>query len=209
MAGSVRSCITWATDPRARIAASSCSRARSLACRSFELGIPSSQPPGEKRVGLGLGTLACRPAQERQGAAGADEVRDLLGREDLAMDPHLADPTSSSREPVCRWPTLSGTDGPDRVVQLIGRDVGGLRLAVDVDLHARGLRRAVVGDEDVGPRVQWDLAAGDHLEGILRPLVDQVGRDLVVLDPEVPAPVIVLVVHPRDDRAGEPGSGGS
>ena len=91
------------------------------------------------------------------------------------MDPHLADPDVV--EPGRRVPLadLERDRGPDRVVQLIGRDVGGLRLAVDVDLHARGLRGSVVGDEHVGPRVQRDLTPGHHFQGVLRPLVDKVG----------------------------------
>ena len=46
-------------------------------------------------------------------------------------------------------------------------------------------------------------AVGDDLEGVVGPLVDDVGGDLAAFDPEVPAPVVVAVVHPRDDRAAE------
>ena len=158
------------------MAASSCSSARHLACRPFELG--SRVLSHHESSALGLPAWTARSAglpSERQGAAGADEVGDLVGREDLAMDPHVADPDVVEPGAGVPLADLERDRRPDRVVQLIGRDVGGLRFAVDVDLDARGLRRAVVGDEHMGPRVQRDLAAGDHLEGILRPLVDEVG----------------------------------
>src|SRR5262249_40853714 len=59
-----------------------------------------------------------------------------------------------------------------------------------------------VGHEQVIPLVGLQLRLAGHLEGVLRPLVDDVRAEAVALDPQVPAAVIVLVVQAGDHGAG-------
>ena len=175
----------------------------------FGAGISSLQPPDEQGLGILVlpGTLLHGLAQKRQGAARGREISGLVGCEDQAIDPHVAD--ADVVEPGRGVPLthLQRNGRPDGVVQLIGRDLRVLKFSVDVDLDAGGLRRAVVGDQHVSPDVQRKLGASNHLQCVLRPLVDEVGCDLPVLDPEVPSAVVVLIIHPGDDRAEQPAFG--
>src|SRR5207245_3916742 len=41
----------------------------------------------------------------------------------------------------------------------------------------------------------------EHLDRVVLPFIDDVGADAVVLDPQVPATIIVLIVHAGDDGA--------
>ena len=51
------------------------------------------------------------------------------------------------------------------------------------------------------PFARLDGIFGHRLEGVRRPFVDDVGADAVVLDPQIPAAEIVLIVHAGDDGA--------
>ena len=106
----------------------------------------------------------------------------------------------SSCAVVCRWPSLSGTWVRIGCGQAIGVVVGRLRLAVEVDLDAGGLARAVVSDEEVSPDAGFYLTFRHDLDRVIRPVVNKVGGDAAVLEPEVPAAVVLSIVHPREDR---------
>ena len=47
----------------------------------------------------------------------------------------------------------------------------------------------------MNPCVARQFGPGHHLHGVVRPAVDEVSADLVVLNPEVPAPKIAAVVQ--------------
>ena len=87
------------------------------------------------------------------------------------------------------------------VLETVGDGSRFLRKAVDIDLHAGRLARAVVGDEQVVPLPQLDRCIGNYLDGVLLPFADDVGPDPIFFDPEIPAAVVVLVVHARQDGA--------
>ena len=73
-----------------------------------------------------------------------------------------------------------------------------LQLAVVVDLHTLGLARAVVGDRNERPFVGLELILRDDLQPILRKGMDKVHRDAPALNPDIPAPIGIRLVHPRD-----------
>ena len=106
----------------------------------------------------------------------------------------------STRAVVCRCPSLSGTDVRIDCDRLIGLGVGRLRLSVQVDLHSGSAARAVVGNEHVSPHAGLHLILGHDLECVRRPLVDEMARDAPVFDPEIPASIIVAIVHPSKNR---------
>ena len=45
--------------------------------------------------------------------------------------------------------------------------------------------------------------ARHDLEGVVGPLVDEVSGDAAVFEPEVPAAVVLAIVHPGEDRADQ------
>ena len=55
------------------------------------------------------------------------------------MDPYLTDRDVVKPGPCVPLADLERNRGPDRIVELIGCDLGSLKFAVDVDLDARGL----------------------------------------------------------------------
>ncbi len=190
--------------PRDRIADCSCWSSLRRGQKRPGLGVARPEPPGQHGLGVLVGPLFLGLITQGQGAARHRQVGRLLGLEDGAIEPDVAD--ADVVQPRRRVPLsdLERNRGLDRGRELVRGDVGLLNLAVDIDLHARGLRRAIIRDQHVGPLVQGKLRTSHQLQRVLGPPVHEVGGDSPTLNPEVPTAVVVLIVHAGDDRPGLP-----
>ena len=92
--------------------------------------------------------------------------------------------------------------GADRVFQTLDGDAGLLKLAVDVHLHSAGQPGTVIADQQMVPLARRDGRVGDYFQCVVRPLMNQVRRQPVVFQPQVPATEAVLVIHAGQQRAG-------
>jgi hypothetical protein len=75
--------------------------------------------------------------------------------------------------------------------------------AIDKDSDAFRSTRTIEGDGQVLPfAFAGEFLFGADFDGVVGPFLDDVGGELALLYPEIPAAVIVGFVHARDDRGG-------
>lgn len=73
--------------------------------------------------------------------------------------------------------------------------------AIDKNLDAFAFLRAVVGNENVIPLVLFQLFVGSNLDGVFGPFVDEVSRDLIVLQIQIKSNVSIAIFHSRHGGA--------
>src|SRR5262249_27213203 len=76
----------------------------------------------------------------------------------------------------------------DRLGETIPDDLAVGAAAVDNECQAGGPARAVVGDRDVHPLMQWNPLPSPDADGLARPEVDQANAEPAILDQELVAP---------------------
>ena len=69
----------------------------------------------------------------------------------------------------------------NRLIQIVAGYVQPHRLAVDVDLYPLGFRTAVVADRHMLPATGREPLLRDDLQGILGPLVNDMGTHIPIL----------------------------
>ena len=74
-------------------------------------------------------------------------------------------------------------------------------LAVHKNLDALGFLGTVVGNENVIPLVLFQFFVGGNLDGIFGPFVNEMSRDLIVLQIQIKPNMAVAIFHPRDGSA--------
>ena len=106
---------------------------------------------------------------------------------------HLTLPVCTGR-PAPDPQRLAGGDGRTQGVCLhliLGE------FPIDINLHSGRLMAAIVGQDDVLPRVRLEDFAGDHFQRIGFPCVNDVGSNSATLHPEVEPTIGGLFVHLR------------
>ena len=90
-------------------------------------------------------------------------------------------------------------DGTGERVQL---DDIFLQPAVHENLHARGLRRAIVGDHDVLPFLRREFVLRAHFQSALGPAVNEVNAGAARIEIKIPALKTLRVIQPREHGRG-------
>ena len=131
-----------------------------------------------------------------------DQRRDFLDLERAAVEARVVHralkrrgvPASAEMQPRLR--------GQRAGRELVGGGIGRDGFPVDVELHAGGLAGAVVGHEEMEPRVLRQRVFTGNLEGIVRPRAGEMRVEFeLVIHQQIHAAKLLRVVHPAQQRA--------
>ena len=152
----------------------------------------------EVRAFLG-GAVAARAVDDRQVGI-EDEQANVLGRQGAVVDADVVDQSGEGELGVART-DADGLGVRDGTLQLILLHLHLAELAVDIELHAGGLGRAVMRGEDVEPLVRGQDFFRADLERVVRPLRDEVQLQFGFADEQVVAAISRLLLDPAEDGA--------
>ena len=168
---------------------------RQLAGQPLVPGVVVAEPPGEQLVGLLRRPLVGRLGEQVGRPPGLRQLLHLAVGQPTGVEADLGEPDPVG--PLALGPLAEPERHlrADRGLQVVGLDVGRLRLAVDEDAGAGRRPGAVVDHAHVVEPAGQQRRPGHHLQGVLPPLVDDVRGDPVGLEP---SPQIAQVLHPVD-----------
>ena len=181
-------------------------------CGQLVGGIPvrlvqGVQPPGEQFIPFGVAPLLGRLGRQiGDSRAGHDLSGFLRGKrpaiDSQILERHIVQPRLGA--PLSDFQRHAGAD---RAFQLVLQDSHALRLAVHKHLHAARFAGTVIGHQDVAPLAGFQRFVGHDLQRVFFPLADDVRARPAVFEPQVPAAIIHLVVHAREQRSAGVGFG--